>query len=136
MLSMLAVPGLLSATSTINAQALAQQWAGIYYRGKALGPQTALLSLLGYGYLTYKSTSDGLSWHKFVAAALLTIGIVPFTVMIMDPTNQALLQITSGASSLGMEATKDLLVQWKNLNLVRSFFPLAGAVLGLWELVV
>lgn len=136
MLSLLAIPGLLSTTTPVPTQLLAQQWAGIYHRGKVLGPQTALFGLLGYGYLAYERSSRGLSWAKFVWAAGLTLGIVPFTVVFMDPTNQALLQVAAGVgAATGEGALRELLVKWKGLNLMRSIFPLAGAALGLWGLV-
>lgn len=135
MLSVLAIPGLLSTSSPVGAQLLAQQWAGIYNRGKVLGPQAAVLSLLGYGWLVYDRRSRGLPWTTFVGAAALSLGIVPFTVIFMDPTNQALLGVAGGATALGETAVQALLVEWKGLNLVRSLFPLAGAVLGLWGLV-
>lgn len=137
MLSLLAIPGLLSTTTPIPTQLLAQQWAGIYNRGKALGPQTALFGLLGYSYLAYERSSRGLSWSKFLWAAGLTLGIVPFTVVFMDPTNQALLQVAAGGvgAATGEGALRELLIKWKGLNLMRSIFPLAGAALGLWGLV-
>lgn len=137
MLSLLAIPGLLSTTTPVPNQLLAQQWAGIYNRGKVLGPQTALFGLLGYSYLAYERNSRGLSWSKFLWAAGLTLGIVPFTVIFMDPTNQALLQVAVGGvgAATGEEALRELLIKWKDLNLMRSSFPLAGAALGLWGLV-
>lgn len=138
MLSLLAIPGLVSTTTPVPTQLLAQQWAGIYNRGKVLGPQTALFGLLGYSYLAYERNSRGLSWTKFLWAAGLTLGIVPFTAIFMDPTNQALLQVAAGGSvgaATGEGALCELLVKWKGLNLVRSIFPLAGAAFGLWGLV-
>ncbi|KUI57085.1 Noranthrone monooxygenase [Cytospora mali] len=136
MMSILAIPGLLSATSPVSSQLLAQQWAGIYNRGKVLGPQTAVISLLGYGYLMYdRSSRLNSGWGDYLCAMGLTIGIVPFTLIIMDPTNQALLRVAEGSSSLGYEAVRELLVRWKGLNLIRSLFPIAGALLGLYGLV-
>ncbi|PSR94190.1 hypothetical protein BD289DRAFT_363871 [Coniella lustricola] len=135
MLSILAVPGLLSTTSPVHPQSIAQQWAGIYNRGKVLGPQTAVLSLLGYTYLAYQNKSQGRPWHVFVGAAVISIAIVPFTIVVMNPTNQALLQAAEGANNLGSEAVSQLLLKWKDLNLMRSFFPLAGAALGFYGLV-
>lgn len=136
MLSLLAIPGLLSTTTPVPTQLLAQQWAGIYNRGKVLGPQTAVLAVFGYGYLAYERSSRGVGWAKFAGAAALTLGIVPFTVIFMDPTNQALLKVAAGAGVIGEGALSDLLLKWKGLNLVRSIFPLAGAVLGFWGLMV
>ncbi|ROW07772.1 hypothetical protein VMCG_03389 [Cytospora schulzeri] len=135
MLSILAVPGLLSTTSPVPSQLLAQQWAGIYNRGKVLGPQTAVISLLGYGYLLYDRSRQNRSWGNILGAMGLAVGIVPYTLIVMAPTNQALMNVAKGVSSLGSEAVEELLVKWKWLNLIRSMFPLAGALLGLYGLV-
>lgn len=135
-LSALAIPGLLSTNAAVPTQMLAQQWAGIYNRGKVLGPQAAAISLLGYGYLMYDRSRQGRGWGKYVGAAALTVGIIPFTAFFMDNTNQALLGVAAGgAGTLSSEAVRELLVKWRVLNLVRSLFPLAGALLGLYELV-
>lgn len=137
MLSVLAIRGLLDTTSPVAARALAEQWAGIYNRGKVLGPQIAGLSLLGYGYLAYRRrvVENQPGWGKFIGAAALTIAIVPFTLIVMDPTNQALLLAADGSIPIGDVAVKELLLRWKDLNLIRSIFPLAGAVLGISSLV-
>lgn len=135
MLSLLAIPGLLSTSSPLPAQVIAQQWAGIYNRGKVLGPQTAVLAVLGYGYLAYddhRSSKGRVAY--FAGAAALTLAIVPFTVAFMDVTNQALLRVAAGGG-VGEQAVGELLVRWKGLNLVRSFWPLAGAAVGFWGLV-
>lgn len=136
MLSFIAIPGLIGSTSPVTTQALAQQWAGMYNRGKVLGPQVAVLSMLGYGYLVYQRKSQNQpGWGMFAGAAALTLGIVPFTLLFMDTTVQSLLRVAEGTSVLGETAVKELLVRWKGLNLVRSLFPLAGGVLGFWSLV-
>lgn len=135
MLSLLAVPGLLSTSSPAPGQLLAQQWAGIYDRGKVLGPQAAVVSLLGYGYLVYDRSRQDRGWGVYAGAMALTIGIVPFTLAFMAPTNQALLGAAEGASTLQSAAVRELLVRWKGLNLARSLLPLAGALLGLYGLV-
>lgn len=95
-----------------------------------------MLALFGYGYLAYeRRNGHGLGWAKYVGAAALTLGIVPFTAVAMDPTNQALLKVASGANVLGEAAVHELLVKWKGLNLTRSLFPLVGAAFGFWGLV-
>lgn len=116
---------------------LAQQWAGIYNRGKVLGPQAAVISLLGYGYLMYDRSRQGRGWAKYLGAAALSLGIIPFTGILMAETNKALLGVAAGGpgASLSSEAVRELLVRWRDLNLGRSLFPLAGALLGLYELV-
>lgn len=136
MLSILAIDGLLSVSTPVSTQLLAQQWAGMYHRGKVLGPQVAILGAFGYGYLAYERSSRGLDWTKFVGAAALTLGMVPFTFIFMFPTNNALLRVAAGVGAMGGEgAVRELLVKWKDLNLMRSLFPLAGAALGFWGLV-
>lgn len=139
MLSALAIPGFLSAPA-VPAQTLAQQWQGLFARGKVLGPQLAVASLLGYGYLAYQRKTatgpDRQGWAGYVAAAALAISIVPFTIVFMNPTNIALQNVAFGTDKTTSEtAVRELLVKWKGLNLVRSFFPLAGAILGFWTLV-
>lgn len=133
-MSLLAVPGLLSAA--VPSQALAQQWEGIYTRGKALGPRMALVSLAGYAYLAYDRRSQGQSYAGYIVAAVLSLGIMPYTIVFMSPTNNALLGVAGGATqTLGESAVRELVSKWKDLNLVRSVFPLVGAVIGLWSLV-
>lgn len=137
-LSVLAIRGLLDETSSpVAARALAEQWAGIYHRGKVLGPGAAVLSLLGYGFLAYQRrvVEARPGGGRFVVAAALTMAIVPFTKVFMAPTNQALLDAADGTRVLGAAAVRELLVRWKDLNVVRALFPLAGAVVGLFALV-
>lgn len=141
MLSLLAVPGLLSAPD--SAQALAQQWEGIFNRGMVLCPLTAVLSALGYGYLARAAAAAAgggqRSSGRFVGAAALTFAIMPFTVLVMNPTNQALQRAAAargGESQVGeVQAVRERLRRWSTLNLVRSLLPLASAVLGFWTLV-
>jgi hypothetical protein len=76
------------------------------------------------------------AWTRYGLAGALTIGIVPFTIIAMTATNNALMQVASGATALGEDATRSLLLKWKGLNMVRSMLPLAGAVVGLWTFVV
>lgn len=153
MLSVLAVPGLLNASPSVAPQALAQQWAGIYNPGKVLGPRFAMLASLGYGYLAYHRSggrgggggagTGAWALAPFAGAAALTLAIAPWTVLVMDGTNQALLRVAEGGGAgavVGEEEKKkrevaELLARWKGLNLVRSLFPLAGAVIGFWGLV-
>lgn len=137
MLSALAIPGLLSTNSAVPPQMLAQQWAGIYNRGKVLGPQAAVISLLGYGYLMYDRSRQSRGWGKYAGAAALSLGIIPFTGILMAETNRALLAAAAGGpgASLSSEAVRELLGRWGVLNFVRSLFPLAGALLAVYELV-
>lgn len=80
----------------------------------------------------------------YAVSALLTICIVPYTLLFMVATNKKLVSKEEETSSLSLtemvkeaevtegESTKMLVDRWATHNLIRSTFPLAGAVLGLW----
>lgn len=112
---------------------LAQQWAGLFTRGKALGPSVGLLSASGYGFLARRAASQSSS-RSFLGALVLSIGIVPFTLLVMDTTNRALLRVAAGEDKLEDGAVRELLSRWRAQNLVRSLLPLTSAALGLWTL--
>ena len=132
-ITVVSVPGLLAAQ--IPGRTLAIQWQAIFDRGKVAAPGIALLSLLSYAYLAYSHYQEGREWKGFATAALLTIGIVPFTLIAMAPTNNTLIGVASGAvTSVGDEAARQLVEKWGGLNLTRSLLPLAGSVVGLWSL--
>lgn len=127
------VPGLLS--TAVDSKVLAQQWEGIFVRGRSQGPRIAVVSLLGYAYLAYDRSSRDQPWWPYLLAGALAIGIVPFTLGVMMPTNNALLGIARGTGQVASEMdVRALLLKWKNLNLVRSMLPLAGSIVGLWAL--
>ncbi|KAG7113793.1 Sterol 3-beta-glucosyltransferase UGT80A2 like protein [Verticillium longisporum] len=73
----------------------------------------------------------GKAFLGFVAAAALTVSIVPFTVALMSETNRALLLAAGDTSpQQATERIVELIGTWKALNLGRSLLPLAGAVVG------
>lgn len=61
-------------------------------------------------------------------AGLLTAGMVPFTWIFMAGTNRRLFEAQQ--EEVGWEEVEALVRRWKDLNLVRAGFPLAGAVVG------
>lgn len=64
----------------------------------------------------------------WIVAALLTAGMVPFTWIFMAGTNRRLLE--PQGEEVRCEEVEALMRRWKDLNLVRAGFPLAGAVVG------
>jgi len=135
-LSNFTVPGLLSAP--VSGTLLAQQWQTVFDLGKAAMPTLAVVSLASYAYTAYDRSKRHLYWTRYAAAAALTISIVPFTLIFMNPTNQSLLQIASGGATAAVvddDSVRALLTKWAGLNLIRSLLPLGGAVAGLWALV-
>jgi hypothetical protein len=66
--------------------------------------------------------------------------IVPFTIGVMKPTNDKLHakadKYRLGASDMKEDQElEDLLKSWTALNIVRSLFPVAAAVVGIWAVV-
>lgn len=99
-------------------------------------------------YLSYASYASPLSaepvpekWKLFALAAVATGGMIPYTLVVMMPTNNALEAKEEKTRSLVKNAAVDgagdgsagaLLEKWKVMNLIRAFFPLTGAVLAFW----
>lgn len=72
-------------------------------------------------------------------AAVLTMGIAPFTALVMSGTNERLIVLSEGkGAGVGGKEKEDvqgkevrgLLEGWGRLNAVRSLLPLAGALVG------
>lgn len=125
-----AVPAVLVATP-ISQHLAAKQWAAFYHRGHALGPPFAILGAGGFIWLALKSHSL-LYW----GAAILNIGIVPWTLLFMLPTNTSIFEVANMKDSSETPVREEtqlapLLNTWASLNTIRSFFPFAGGVLGL-----
>jgi uncharacterized membrane protein len=65
-------------------------------------------------------------------AAVLTIGIVPWTIIAMMPTNNKLLAKAEQSASVMADdkEVSDLLRKWTILNGIRSLLPLAGTAVA------
>jgi len=61
------------------------------------------------------------------------IGVVPWTLLAMNPTNQKLLAKADGGAAVkgDEEEVGDLLKKWETLNGIRSVLPLLGSIAGL-----
>jgi hypothetical protein len=82
-------------------------------------------------YINRNSTADCAKY--FVAAAASTIAIVPFTMIVMAPTNKELFKREKAArgTATGVElGSLELVKKWGRLNLLRAFLPAAGAVVA------
>lgn len=97
-------------------------------------PTMAVATFLLYGYSAISNCAAGRRWGVFAVAGVMTMIMVPFTWVVMAPTNNTLfrLEVESKAgiiASLG--EAKELVTRWCWLHVVRSLFPLAGAIVGL-----
>jgi hypothetical protein len=69
----------------------------------------------------------------FAVAGATTILMVPFTWIFMAPTNNTLFRLENEskvASVANLAEAQELVIKWSWLHVVRSLFPLAGAILG------
>jgi hypothetical protein len=105
----------------------ALQWAPSYKRATWLQAPLAILSLL-CGVAVWIL---GGGWGWLVAAGLVG-AVVPFTFVIIMPTNRRLLAPNRDLSS---SETRELLVRWGRLHAVRTLLSLAGAVVYLWLII-
>ena len=109
------------ARMTLDTKAAAMEWAPSYARATLMQAPLALLSLVsGLGsYLL----GAGIGW---AVAALLIGAVVPFTLLIIMPTNRALLAAGRDLASL---ETRALLTRWARLHAVRTVLALASTSL-------
>jgi hypothetical protein len=103
-----------------NANA-ARQWAPSYRRATWMQAPLALASFLAGAAVGLMG--GGVAW--FVAAVLIG-AVVPFTFVVIMPTNHRLL---SPSLDLASAETRVLLVKWGQLHALRSALSLAAAVL-------
>ena len=67
----------------------------------------------------------------YAAAAVLIPSIVPFTLVVIMPTNNKLMAAAAKPGVLSESDTRNLVQRWKQLNLIRaSIFGALGAVLA------
>jgi len=102
----------------------ALQWAPSYKRATWLQAPLAILSLLCGVAVWLLGRNSG-----WLVAAVLVGAVVPFTFLVIMPTNHKLLAPDRDLSS---SETRELLVRWGRLHAVRTLLSLAGAMVYLW----
>lgn len=71
----------------------------------------------------------------YSVSAALTVGIVPFTIIFMKATNDALyVRATAGEKDKAGGETRTLVQRWLVLNQVRGLLPLVGAGVAAWAI--
>lgn len=104
----------------------ALQWAPSYRRAPWLQAPLAVVSLVaGVGVW---ALGGGSAW---LAPAVLIGAVVPFTFIVIMPTNHALL---APGRDLGSPQTRRLLQRWAALHSVRTALSLFAALIYLWLL--
>lgn len=120
-----------SPTSHLN-----RQWQEIFFRGHRVGPASAILSGVTLSMASYFSQSQP-SQMFFAAAAASAAVVMPYTLVVMWPTNTELHRrgdaITDGVDAkkeYDEEGTKKLLKDWVRMSKVRANMALVATVLA------
>jgi hypothetical protein len=145
-LSLISIPALTKSQDSIPPRILAKQWNDLYDLGRTQNPPIAGVTAASFSYLAW-SVRPGTSlrllaprnaMQLYAAAAVFTLGIVPYTLLTMNSTNNKLI-VKAGkvdVNGKGLEGTGDnkevgeLLRKWQGLNGIRSVIPLLGVVAG------
>jgi hypothetical protein len=131
-LSLIGIPLLLN--SNAQTDHLLRQWVCLYNYGHRLLPAISIATLLIYAYVVFKKWTHGESWISYAVAGVLTVGIIPFTLIVMLSTNKLLFrlenEIKTNSKVTTLDNARKLVTKWGRMHFMRSFFPLAGALLG------
>jgi hypothetical protein len=145
-LSIFVLPRILESPTPL----LVKQWSRMYEAGKAAGRPAGVIAALSFFYLSYhhhtSSTSafvNNTNAWGYLTAGLLSIGIVPYTILVIMPTNNKLMKKADETKSLeeedqvvevGLreETAHQLADYWGVLNLGRGAMLTASGVLALW----
>ena len=103
-------------------------------------PQLATLAASAFGFLAYHAPPGTDARMLYLAGTVGTIGIAPFTVLVMKNTNMTLREIETQEERLGKKGienaggekkVKDLMATFQYMNYVRGAIIAVGAGLGL-----
>ena len=110
----------------LDTRTAAAQWAPSYHRATWLQAPLAIVSLLAATAAWL--SGGGLVW---LIAGLCIGAVVPFTFIVVMPTNK---QLLAPGRDLGSPETRQLLERWGRLHGVRSAISTIATVLMLWGL--
>ncbi|RYC61610.1 hypothetical protein CHU98_g4605 [Xylaria longipes] len=131
-LCFIAVPVFLETAQ--DAGQLYVQWARMYYYGRALLPVLSILTLLLYVHVAGRRWVTGRPWRSWILAGLISALMIPFTWLVMSPTNDTIFAFEAVAKSGGvlptLEKAQSLVAKWSMLHFTRALFPLVGAIVG------
>jgi len=129
---------------SVPAGHLVRQWKYIFDDGKVQNPSLAAIAGASFAYLAWSVRSGTAlslivpknSFQIYSAAAFLTFGMIPYTMIFMLPTNNKLMaKAEQVAGAKGAVAADDkeiieLLRKWSFLSGIRSLVPLLGGVVS------
>ncbi|KAK5082226.1 hypothetical protein LTR05_007370 [Lithohypha guttulata] len=146
--SLQSVPALQSSRKKEKLAAIiaAKIWKTIDRTGHYQNPPVALGSLFSFIYLAWchRKSAQRKVFQLYIAAAVLTTAMVPYTILTIRLANNRLLDIAeeqaqsqekdSFSASSSDDEIDRLLEVWRQRNLIRSFFPLMGSTAGILAL--
>lgn len=144
-LSMNAAPALLRARheSQLSTTSMVKLWKNLFESGKSQNPPIAALTASAFFYLAWSVRAGSPLFRQasrnattlYCSAAIMTLGIVPYTIAFMSDTNNALLAKNKLEIEPSTEASAEidgLVSKWISLNGFRSLLPLAGGLVGIF----
>ncbi|VDB95359.1 unnamed protein product [Peniophora sp. CBMAI 1063] len=142
------IPAILTTASSSSSDApltTLRAFTTLYNRGKSTAPPLAALASASFAYAALRASNvpfitngSFAAAHRsllFGAAAVLTVGIVPFTFAVMMRGIRVLVRASEGegeARKLGEGRAVEGVVAWGAQNYVRGLLPLVGCALGTW----
>jgi len=127
---------------------LLRQWQHLYDTAKMIVPPLAVVcgsSFLFVAYDAHQRTATVVphQWKAYVASALLTLGIVPYTLLVIMPINRRLWQKvkdmrhlaatdTVFEATVGDETAHALVDKWATVNVGRATLLGVAAVTAAW----
>lgn len=130
-LSLIAIPVFLDTIT--RAPQLFHAWERMYHYGHQALPTMSVGALGLWAYAAAKRRAAKEPWRLCALAGATTVLMVPFTWLVMVPTNNELFRLAAAGSDLGavtIEDARALVVSWARMHLTRAAFPLAGVALG------
>ncbi|KAF6803753.1 GNAT N-acetyltransferase [Colletotrichum musicola] len=129
-MSLYAVPAALSTGP--EPQYALRAWNEVYNRGAATGRPLALATFVSLGFVAYRQYQEHKPWKALLFAGASSVAIIPFTMIFMVPTNNALLAAARGAVTISWTEAQVLIERWKVLNMIRGLIPLTGGLIGMY----
>jgi len=108
----------------LDDHALLAEWKPSYRRGFAMQATLAVVGFL-LGALQWWQSGGGL----WLVGALLLLANWPFTLMVIMPTNKALMATPSDAAGA---MSRELVLKWGRLHAVRTALGVAATLVFLW----
>jgi len=127
----------------VSSAMMVRQWLYFYEAGKTQNPPLAVATTASLAYLAWTFREEALRNRRVPAspvarlygtAAVLTLAIIPFTLILMAGTNRSLIGLATkveaakGVAALDDKEVVQLLTRWNTYNLVRSSLPLLSAL--------